>query len=1106
MALFGVLDGTVIGVKLNDINVSGNENTAAIAEINNGTISKAEVTGIINGVESAGGLVGINNGLIEKSYFIGSVFSIECGGICNINNNVIENCYVLGDEINGSKISGGIIGTNKDEIYHSFASIKINGGSEYKGGLIGKNDTGTTITRCYYDYLVAGIEDTKGVKRSTFVMSQFEFFIDWDEAIWDIETFNSYPYLSHQTENIILFDQSMMENGEGNELAPYQVSTPLHLHNLRYLPDREYLLINDINLNNSILSAEEWYNESVGWEPIGWYLSIFSNSPFTGVFDMDKFKLENLYINSTDSQVGLFGYTLNAELKNGRLNDFVITGYNQTGSLVGYNQSGNIENCYSENCLVTGNNQVGGLIGRSSTSTIINKCFTTGNVNGVDMVGGLIGEINTSLSNSYSFAEVTGATIIGGLVGHNSGNISYCYSNGLVTATVSNKGGLIGTSTGITTDSYYDIETSSCSDTGKGAGRNTNFMKKSDISEEVSSEYPIRQIYINWDKDIWFNNGNDYPTQEYDYEVNFDINVVDGYLETGGELRGVIISGNRRKPIINQKLKSGNTPIPVEILEFDSHNFVDWNDGSILKIREPIITENTTLVANLVIKKFTLNYSVQENGNLVGNILQENIEWGTSGSPVQVEPNTGYGFSSWSDGITTNPRQDMDVRNDIIVIAQISTTFMTIKIKVGNIIKEFKRPKIKFSTIDISPDEGKEFVKWSEMKTDHLNYIINNKNTINPIFNIPMSDPNNTIELEMIQQGFSGALTALESSNRKQKILRIFANKFIPEWIADDAPGFKKFIEYYLTFLEKHYYIQYQNFLNAMDIDIIGEINTEDKELLIENGGFSVIPSGEFNIIDIATGNKMNVVNALSNTNFYVKVNTADEFSFNQGVKIEGQEEVKNIIKFNDITQEFYVNLFLQQYGYNLQQLLKEDTLTLKSKSNFAKNIKTININKGTRKSFETFFNSYRTREFGDQNVHLRIIDEVFQDVNTGEFIAFENPKEGDDNPDLIPVPFMYQIETNLDPKAFREVLESSIHPIGFRMIYDFIEGLVQMNQSEQAGGFMVDNIYYFGNNEQVNYVWSTEGEGEFVAGDWSTEFNEILNQAPQLTEIRIYK
>lgn len=1105
MGLFGVLDGTIVGAKLNDVNIAGNENVSAIAEINNGIISEAEVTGIINGVETAGGIAGINNGLIEKSYFIGSVFSIECGGICNINNNTIENCYVLGDEINGNKISGGIVGTNKDEIYHSFSSIKINGGSEYIGGLVGKNDSGATITRCYYDYLVAGLEDNKGIKLSTFVMSQFEFFIDWDESIWQIETFNSYPYLSHQTENIILFANSMMEDGEGNDLYPYEVSTPLHLHNLRYLPDREYLLINDINLDNSILSSEDWYNSSVGWEPIGWYISTSSNSPFTGIFNMNNYKIKNLYINSTDNQIGLFGYTLNCELFNGRLEDAIIIGYNNTGSLVGYNQSGIIENCYSENCLVTGNTYVGGLVGLSSTSANLNKCFTSGNVNGVQRVGGLIGEINASLFNSYSFAEVTGDISVGGLVGHNSGNVSYCYSIGHVTGNT-NKGGLIGSSTGLTVDSYYDKYTSGCLDYGKGSPRSTEYMKKSDISEEVSIDYPVRQIYIDWDKTIWFNNGNDYPTQEYDYEVNFDINVNDGYLPTGGELLGVIIENKRRKAIINQKLKSGNKPIPVEISEFDSHNFVDWNDGSTLKIREPIITENTTLSANLYIKKFTLNYSVQEDGNLVGETFQENIEWGTNGTPVQVIPNIGYGFSNWSDGVTANPRQDMNVTSNINVTGQISTMFITIKIKVGNIIKEFKRPKIQFSTIDISPTEGKEFVKWSEMKPNHLNYIINNKDTINPIFNIPMSDPNNTIELEMIQQDFTGALTALEASKRKQKILRIFANKFIPEWIADDAPGFKKFIEYYLTFLEKHYYIQYQNFLNAMDIDIIGEIDTEDKELLIEDSGFSILPSGEFYIIDIETGNKMRVVNSISNNNFYVKVNIKDNFSFNQGVKIEGQEEVKNIIKFNDVTQEFYVNLFLQQYGYNLQQLLREDTLTLKSKSNFAKNIKTINIHKGTRKSFETFFNSYRTREFGDQNVHLRIIDEVFQDINTGKFIAFENPKEGDDNPNLVPVPFMYQIETNLDPKSFREVLENSIHPIGFRMIYDFIEGLVQMKQSEQAGGFMVDSTYYFGNNEQVNYIWSTEGEGEFIDGDWSTEFNEILNQTPQLSQIRIYK
>ena len=63
-----------------------------------------------------------------------------------------------------------------------------------------------------------------------------------------------------------------------------------------------------------------------------------------------------------------------------------------------------------------------------------------------------------------------------------------------------------------------------------------------------------------------------------------------------------------------------------------------------------------------------LTYTAGSNGTISGTSPQ-NIGYGNNGSEVTAVPNTGYAFSSWSDGVLAAARTDLNVTGDITVTA-----------------------------------------------------------------------------------------------------------------------------------------------------------------------------------------------------------------------------------------------------------------------------------------------------------------------------------------------------------------------------------------------------------------------------------------------------
>lgn len=206
-------------------------------------------------------------------------------------------------------------------------------------------------------------------------------------------------------------------------------------------------------------SADNWnenYKLTADIDLSGVELSPIGNSemPFSGIFDGNGFKISNLKmtLDKSSQNVGLFGVTSGAKLKNITLENIDITGGSIVGGLAGIaKDASKITDCYvSGKVTALGTayikqTDVGGLVGINdavtneatgkTTESVIDNCTAdaavTANADGIDEaghVGGLIGLNKGTVSNSSAAGSVNGGNTTGGFVGSNYGGSIYSSS------------------------------------------------------------------------------------------------------------------------------------------------------------------------------------------------------------------------------------------------------------------------------------------------------------------------------------------------------------------------------------------------------------------------------------------------------------------------------------------------------------------------------------------------------------------------------------------------------------------------------------------------------------------------------------------------------
>lgn len=306
--------------------------------------------------------------------------------------------------------------------------------------------------------------------------------------------------------------ESEFASGSGTVDDPYIIATPQHLNNVRNYPNNQavhFALKNDIDLAEACGPGGDFYYNGQGWEPIGYILNYDEKQEpqgffFSGTFDGRGYEISGLYINRPLSDnIGLFGYTNVAKVKNLGVVNAQVTGRDFVGALMGVNYCHSvIEKCYSSGVL-QGRDNVGGLVGSNMIADLLNShssvtvqasgsgaggivgmnagssvqnSYSTGNVSADSDAGGLAGyNYDSTIQNCFSSSNVLAGEFSGGLIASNFlSNVSNCYSIGQVDAGGGDAGGLIAESFWSTvTNSYWNTQTSGQNASSGGEGRTT---------------------------------------------------------------------------------------------------------------------------------------------------------------------------------------------------------------------------------------------------------------------------------------------------------------------------------------------------------------------------------------------------------------------------------------------------------------------------------------------------------------------------------------------------------------------------------------------------------------------------------------------------------
>jgi|GEM_PF-3037843 len=206
-------------------------------------------------------------------------------------------------------------------------------------------------------------------------------------------------------------------DGEGTAESPYVINS---IERFRYFAER----VNEGNsfqntyfkLTENIDLYEVVDDEVIPWRPI---------RGFEGNFDGDNYGISGLYIDSEEDHQGLFGFVLNAEIKNVNLEimHMNVTG-EYTGALVGFAENTIISNCFVRGNIKTIGSKVGGILGAGLESAVWDSRFhgsiesITDFENVADIVGGIVGlSENGQVEGCSTAGKIVANEDVGGIVG-----------------------------------------------------------------------------------------------------------------------------------------------------------------------------------------------------------------------------------------------------------------------------------------------------------------------------------------------------------------------------------------------------------------------------------------------------------------------------------------------------------------------------------------------------------------------------------------------------------------------------------------------------------------------------------------------------------------
>ncbi len=375
-----------------DVNVLGRDKVGTIIGAGkHNTMFQVFVTGTINGNDEVGGMVGWNDGsYIEEAWSGVKITGNNKRGrfIGNGEDVHYKNVYTE-SEVIGEEEVGGFAGYLRGYIEYCLAAGPVSG-SSYVGAAYGKGSDGSLINplrECFIDKSSVNNSyfNQFGGNPITPDESYFRLtYLDWDlNDVWYIFDEKSRPFLRFEwSDRIHTLHQLQLISLDLS--ADYVLSRNIEGDVIKGNPAQIWLVEENLSRN--------YHN--YGFIPIG-----TESEPFTGSLDGNGYTISGLWMDrSTEDDVGLFGYTNNAEITNLKLSQFDIIGRNNVGGIVGSDNNSNLTNLMASGTL-QGINHVGGLVGLSTSGYFKNN-FINVEVIGETVLNGLVGETEASLETN----------------------------------------------------------------------------------------------------------------------------------------------------------------------------------------------------------------------------------------------------------------------------------------------------------------------------------------------------------------------------------------------------------------------------------------------------------------------------------------------------------------------------------------------------------------------------------------------------------------------------------------------------------------------------------------------------------------------------------
>ncbi len=276
----------------------------------------------------------------------------------------------------------------------------------------------------------------------------------------------------------------------------------------------------DTNSDGVITELDGYWNQGLGWQPIG-----DANSAFTAEFNGNGHQIRNLFIHRpNENLVALFGSTRGATFKNLGLTGKAmrIHGKYRVGALAAtlvgtVDQSSSVIQSYATGSVYGEAGElgsVGGLVGGAIKSTI-SRSYSLGGVYSQAGGGGLIGSIiESSVLDCFSASEVQGDSMyVGGLIGFVSlSSVERSFAIGAIRGESAFIGGMVGhvdSNPSVVLDSYWDTQTSGQISSDLGVGYTTQALQ---CAQSEADENCTAVLYSNWQTDVWdFGTTDEYP-------------------------------------------------------------------------------------------------------------------------------------------------------------------------------------------------------------------------------------------------------------------------------------------------------------------------------------------------------------------------------------------------------------------------------------------------------------------------------------------------------------------------------------------------------------------------------------------------------------------